>query len=74
MLLVIALFNVQAAGVKLKELVCEESVAFYVSPFVRSKQTYDQLRQCFHDEQVRNYLQEECMIRNVCVFVCFSLR
>ena len=42
----------QAAGRQLKELVHEESVTFYVSPFVRSKQTFDQLRKLFHDEQV----------------------
>ena len=33
-------------------MISHESVTFYVSPFLRSKQTYDQLRMCFHDEQV----------------------
>ena len=37
---------------ELKQLVQEESVCFYVSPFRRSRQTYEQLRQSFNDEQV----------------------
>ena len=43
----------QDAGVKLKELIGNESVTFYVSPFVRSKQTYKGIRDHFTDEQVR---------------------
>lgn len=46
------LLLIQATGQELKELIGSESVAFYVSPFLRSRQTYDQLRMCFHDEQV----------------------
>lgn len=42
----------QAAGQQLKEMINHETVVFYVSPFLRSRQTYDQLRMCFHDEQV----------------------
>jgi len=44
---------VQATGVELKKLLAEESVCFYVSPFVRSKQTFDRIRKAFHDEQVK---------------------
>jgi broad specificity phosphatase PhoE len=47
-----------AAGQQLKEMVAHESVTFYVSPFLRSKQTYDQLRMCFHDEQVLCYRED----------------
>ena len=43
----------QAAGIELKKLVGEESVTFYVSPFTRSRQTYEQIQQFFPDEQVR---------------------
>ena len=43
---------IQAAGQQLKELIDHETVTFYVSPFLRSRQTYQQLRMCFHDEQV----------------------
>lgn len=42
----------QDAGVKLKEMIGEESVTFYVSPFVRSRQTYSCIRKCFTDDQV----------------------
>lgn len=28
-------------------------MCFYVSPFLRSRQTYEQIRQSFHDEQVQ---------------------
>ena len=50
-------------GQQLKEMIAHESVTFYVSPFLRSRQTYDQLRMCFHDEQV-------CVC--VCVCVCVA--
>ena len=43
---------IKEAGVKLKELIGDESVTFYVSPFVRSKQTYKCIREHFTDEQV----------------------
>ena len=46
--------NLQAAGIKLKELIGSETVTFYVSPFVRSKMTYEQIRLSFHDEQVQD--------------------
>ena len=59
--------NLQAAGIKLKELIGSETVTFYVSPFVRSKMTYEQIRLSFHDEQVQDkyrhvytYTQTRC--------------
>ena len=42
----------QAAGVALKEVIGNETVTFYVSPFLRSAQTYQQIRLAFTDEQV----------------------
>lgn len=51
----------QATGQELKELIGQESVTFYVSPFLRSRQTYEQLRMSFHDEQVaKNILCVNC--------------
>ena len=41
------------AGSSLKQLLQEESVCFYVSSFVRSRQTFEQIRESFNDEQVR---------------------
>lgn len=46
------MYHMQAAGHELKRLIGQESVTFYVSPFLRSRQTYEHLRMCFHDEQV----------------------
>ena len=43
----------QAAGIELKKLVGDESVTFYVSPFTRSRQTYELIQQAFPEEQVR---------------------
>ena len=49
-------------------MIGHESVTFYVSPFLRSKQTYDQLRMCFHDEQV-------FVISAICIIVrCLYLQ
>lgn len=42
----------QAAGVKLKELIGDETVSFYVSPFVRSKETYTCIKEHFSEDQV----------------------
>ena len=42
----------QEAGRILKELLGSESLGFYVSPFVRSKQTYEEIRTAFTDDQV----------------------
>lgn len=63
---------IQAAGVELKELVHEESVTFYVSPFTRSKQTYDHIRKAFHDEQVNMITAQnrELIIRRFYIPVC----
>ena len=59
------LVNLQEAGIKLKELVGSETVTFYVSPFVRSKMTYEQIRRSFHDEQVQLCLvQDEVLTQN----------
>ena len=41
---------------ELKHLVQEESVCFYVSTFQRSRQTFDHIRQSFHDEQVQLHI------------------
>ena len=43
----------QKAGKKLQALVGNESVCFYVSPFLRSRETQKYLREGFHDEQVQ---------------------
>lgn len=42
----------QAAGVRLKELIGDETVSFYVSPFVRSKETYTSIKEHFSEDQV----------------------
>lgn len=42
----------QAAGVRLKELIGDETVSFYVSPFVRSKETYTCIKEHFSEDQV----------------------
>lgn len=49
----------KGAGVELKKLLAEETVCFYVSPFLRSKQTFDRIRKAFHDEQVWQEVEEE---------------
>lgn len=41
-----------AAGVQLKDVIGQETVTFYVSPFLRSAQTYQEIRLAFTDEQV----------------------
>ena len=45
----------QAAGVRLKELIGDETVSFYVSPFVRSKETYTCIREHFSEDQVHEW-------------------
>lgn len=42
----------QRAGEELKELVGNEIVTFYVSPYLRSRLTYKYIRRAFLDEQV----------------------
>ena len=42
----------QEAGRSLKDLIGDESVSFYVSPFIRSQQTYEAIRKSFSDNQV----------------------
>ena len=42
----------QKAGEDLKEMLGNEMVTFYVSPFLRSRSTYKYIRQAFLDEQV----------------------
>ena len=42
----------QKAGEELKELVGNEMVTFYVSPYLRSRLTYKYIRRAFSDEQV----------------------
>lgn len=42
----------QKAGEDLKEMLGNEMVTFYVSPFLRSRLTYKYIRQAFLDEQV----------------------
>ena len=44
-------FN-QKTGEDLKELLGNEIVTFYVSPYLRSRLTYKYIRQAFLDEQV----------------------
>ena len=51
----------QEGGRILQELVGGETVSFYVSPFVRSRQTYQYLREGFHDEQVTSPFVRVCM-------------
>lgn len=46
------------AGKELQALVGNESVCFYVSPFVRSRETHKYLREGFHDEQVLYYRED----------------
>jgi broad specificity phosphatase PhoE len=58
------------AGSTLKQLIQEQSVCFYVSPFARSRQTYQQIRQSFNDEQVWWWARSEmgcksCIIHQV---------
>ena len=57
----------QDAGVKLKELIGAESVTFYVSPYIRSKQTYLGIREAFHDEQVCECLRLHTSISVLCM-------
>lgn len=42
----------QAAGKRLKELIADRTVGFYISPFVRSRQTFEGIREAFSNEQV----------------------
>ena len=49
------------AGVKLKKLIGEESVTFYVSPFLRTRQTYDQIVKQF--DKNKHLLVEDPRIR-----------
>ena len=46
----------QRAGEELKELVGNEMVTFYVSPYLRSRLTYKYIRRAFLDEQVSNII------------------
>lgn len=46
------------AGEELKELVGNEIVTFYVSPYLRSRLTYKYLRRAFLDEQVMFYRED----------------
>ncbi|XP_019853869.1 PREDICTED: phosphoglycerate mutase-like protein AT74H isoform X3 [Amphimedon queenslandica] len=50
------------AGLELKELIGTESCGFYVSPFLRSKQTFEGIRAAFTNEQVL-YEREDPRIR-----------
>lgn len=44
------------AGRKLKELVGSETCGFYVSPFLRSRETCDEIKKHISDEQVLNFI------------------
>ncbi|XP_065885749.1 uncharacterized protein [Dysidea avara] len=46
------------AGEDLKEMLGNEMVTFYVSPFLRSRSTYKYIRQAFLDEQVLFYRED----------------
>lgn len=50
---ILLLLLLQAASLELKKILQDESVCFYVSPFLRSRQTFQQLKQAFRDDQVR---------------------
>lgn len=48
-------------GLKLKELIKEETVKFYISPFFRTKRTFDYISKSFNKEQYS--FQEELRLR-----------
>eukprot|EP00743_Colponemidia_sp_Colp-15_P007436 GILK01008035.1.p1 GENE.GILK01008035.1~~GILK01008035.1.p1 ORF type:complete len:261 (-),score=21.19 GILK01008035.1:132-914(-) len=39
------------AGQKLREIICDEPVRFYVSPYLRTKQTFEGIREAFDTDQ-----------------------
>ena len=42
----------QRAGQRIKDIIANESIACYISPFTRSKQTFDAVKLAFRNDQV----------------------